>query len=237
MQLMCVTVMTLTLAAGGRPEIISHRGESADAPENTMAAFRLSWERNVPAIELDVHLTTDDQLVVIHDANTERTCGVKKVIKNSTYADLQDLDAGRWKGAEFAGEHLPLLQDVLAALPNGKRCVIEVKVGPESVPALVRAVEASGKPSEQLMVISFKDQTIAEVRRKLPELQAYWLTSFESDKSTGKVTPTVEQIVARAHEIKAQGVNVSYKGPIDQTFVDAVHNAGLKLYVWTVDDL
>lgn len=233
---LCLCLMTLSVAASGSPEIISHRGESADAPENTLAAFRLSWERGVPAFELDVHLTADGRLAVIHDADTERTCGVKKVVKESTWAELRDLDAGRWKGEQFTGEKLPLLDDVLAALPDGQRCVIEVKVGPEAVPELVRVVRASGKQPGQLIVISFQHETIAAVRRQLPELQAYWLTSFKTDKETGQVTPTVEAIIARAREIDAHGVNVSYKGPIDEAFVRQVHAAGLKLYVWTVDD-
>ena len=135
---LCLLTMTVAIAAGPGPEIIAHRGESADAPENTLAAFRLAWERDVTSIELDVHLSADDRLVVIHDADTERTCGVKRVIKTSRYADLRELDAGRWKGEQFAGEPLVTLEDVLALLPKGKRCIIEVKVGPEAVPALVR---------------------------------------------------------------------------------------------------
>src|SRR5687768_12050974 len=71
------SLILLLATAGGSPELISHRGESHDAPENTMAAFRLAWEREVPAIELDVHLTKDGQLIVCHDPDTERTTGKK----------------------------------------------------------------------------------------------------------------------------------------------------------------
>lgn len=236
MNTLWMCAMSLSLAAVGAPEIISHRGESADAPENTMAAFRLSWERDVPAFELDVHLTADDKLVVIHDADTERTCGVKKVVKDVPYSELRSLDAGRWKGEQFAGEKLVLLEDVLAALPDGRCCVIEVKVGPESVPALVRVVRAAHKPADQLKVISFKHETIAAVRKALPELQALWLTSFKADEKSGQMKPTVDEVIARAREIDAQGVNVSFKRPVDADFVNRVHAEGLKFYVWTVDD-
>lgn len=228
--------MSVVLAAGPLPEIIAHRGESADAPENTLAAFRLAWERDVAAIELDVHLTADDQLAVIHDADTERTAGVKKVIKSCRFDELQDLDVGRWKGEQFAGEKIVRLEEVLAMLPPGRKCVIEVKVGPEAVPALVRAVRVSGHPPQQLVVISFKYETIAEVRRQLPELEANWLVSFKQDEQTRRFTPTVQEIVTRAKEINAHGVSVSFKGPIDAAFVKAVRDAGLKFYVWTVDD-
>lgn len=236
-----VLTMSIALAAGPAgaaavPEIIAHRGESHDAPENTLAAFRLAWERDVDVIELDVHLTADGQLAVIHDADTERVCGVRKVVKTSRYEDLKTLDAGRWKGAEFAGERIPLLEEVLATIPPGKRCFIEVKVGPEAAPALVRVVQDSGLPPEQLIVISFKEATIAEVRRQLPDLQAYWLSSFKQNEKSKEFTPTVEELIATAKRIQAHGINVSYKGPIDAAFVNRVREAGLKLYVWTVDD-
>ena len=74
------------------------------------------------------------------------------------------------------------------------------------------------------------------MRRQLPELVALWLTSFKEDQETGRVTPTVDEIVARATAIDAHGVNVSFKGPLDAAFVNTVREAGLKLYVWTVDD-
>ena len=89
-------------------ELISHRGEWANAPENTMAAFRLAWERKVDAIELDVHLTRDGELVICHDPDTKRTTGVAKEIKERTAAELRALDAGRWKGAQVGGGNHPL---------------------------------------------------------------------------------------------------------------------------------
>jgi glycerophosphoryl diester phosphodiesterase len=102
-------LFVVSAAAGDRAravEIIAHRGESADAPENTLAAFRLAWERRVTAIELDVHLTKDDRLVVCHDADTKRTTGETLTIAKSTLADLRTLDAGRWKGERWTGGRL-----------------------------------------------------------------------------------------------------------------------------------
>ena len=165
-----ICVLIGTAASGADSvEIIAHRGESADAPENTMAAFRLAWERGVKAIELDVHLTADGRLIVSHDADTERTAGVKKTIKESTLAMLRTLDVGRWKDARFAGEPMPTLEDALATIPDDARCFIEVKIGPESVPELVEAVRGSGKRPEQLPVISFNADTIAAAKTALPE--------------------------------------------------------------------
>jgi glycerophosphoryl diester phosphodiesterase len=218
------------------PEIVAHRGESADAPENTMAAFRLAWERKVPAIELDVHLSKDGKLVVIHDKDTERTGGVKKVIKDSTWDELKDIDVGAWKDPRFKGEKLCLLEDALPTIPEGSRCFIEIKVGAEATPALVKAVKASGKSKDQLCVISFQADAVEASKKALPEIPAYYLASFKQDKETKQWTPTIDEVIETAKQIKADGVDLSYKGPINKGLVKKVRDAGLGLYFWTVDE-
>ena len=217
-------------------ELVAHRGESADAPENTMAAFRLAWERGVPAIELDVHLTRDGTLIVSHDADTRRTTGVARVIKESTRDELRALDAGKWKGARWAGERLPTLEEALATIPAGARCLIEVKVGAEAIPALVEAVRASGKSPSQLAVISFQLDAVAEAKRRLPEIPAYYLSSFRRDSATGAWTPTIDALIARARGARLDGLDLSFNGPVDADAVRRIKGAGLALHVWTVDD-
>lgn len=217
-------------------EWIAHRGESADAPENTMAAFRLAWERGVPTIELDVHLTADGELILSHDPNTRRTTGVDRVIRQSSLAELRGLDAGRWKGERWAGERMPTLGEVLASIPSGGRALIEIKEGPEAVPALVEAVRSSGKGPEQLAVISFNLQTVAEAKRRLPRVPAYYLSSFRQDQATGAWTPSVDELIRQARSAGADGLDLSFRGPIDRETVRRVRAAGLELYVWTVND-
>jgi glycerophosphoryl diester phosphodiesterase len=224
------------LAIGADVELIDHRGESADAPENTMAAFNLAWERKATAIELDVHLTRDGVLIVSHDANTERTAGVSKVIKESTLSELRTLDVGRWKDPKWAGEQMPTLVEALKTIPEHARCFIEVKVGPEAVPALVDVVRDSGKRAEQLVVISFHADTIAEVKRRLPQLKAYFLAGFRQNPETKAWSPTVDELIRQAKEIDADGLDLASKGPVDRQFVDRVKAAGLEFYIWTVDD-
>lgn len=196
-------------------EFIAHRGESIDAPENTLAAFRLAWERSVPAIELDVHRTRDGVLVVCHDADTHRTTGVRRTIAESAAADLRDLT--------------PTLAEALATIPDGCRCLIEVKVGPEAVPALVAEVRASGKSPQQLPVISFNADTLAEAKRHLPEHETYFLA--------GSWPAGVDALIRTARGIGADGLNLWHGGPIDAALVEAVKAAGLGMYVWTVDDV
>ena len=222
--------------AAGPVEWISHRGESADAPENTLAAFRLAWERLVPAIELDVHVTKDGRLICCHDADTKRTTGIARKIVDSTVAELRELDAGGWKDERFRGETMPLLEEALATLPDSGCCFIEVKVGPEAIPPLVKAVKASKCRPEQLVIISFQADTIAEAKRQLPHLQAYFLESFKQNKKTGRWTPSIDEVIETAKSIRADGVDLSYKGPLDASVVERIKAAGLKCYVWTIDD-
>ena len=103
--------------------IIAHRGASFDAPENTLAAFRLAWEQGADGIEGDFMLTADGQIVCFHDLDTQRVAGEMRVVKESTLAELQALDVGRWKGDRWRGERIASLDDVLAVIPQGKQLV------------------------------------------------------------------------------------------------------------------
>lgn len=225
----------LFLTAGPQVEFVAHRGESFDAPENTLAAFRLAWDRDVSTIELDVYQTKDGELIVTHDADTKKTTGVSKIVKESTLAELRTLDAGRWKDARFAGEKLPTLAESLATIPERGRCFIELKTGPEVIPALVKVIEASGKRPEQLAIISFNSATIAEAKSRLPRHQAYWIVSVKKDKTTGVLAPTVNELIAKAKEVHADGLDLSI--PPTREYVDPVKAAGLRLFVWTVNEV
>ena len=226
--------------AGRRVELVAHRGESHDAPENTLAAVRLAWERGADAVEFDVHLTADGKLIAIHDADTERvTAGrTKLVVKEQTADALRRLDVGAWKHPKFAGERMPLLDEVLATLPADptRRLLIEVKVGPEATEPLAVAVEAAGRPPAQTAVISFNLETCRSVKQRLPGFKVYHLSGFKQDEQTGAVTPTVQDLIGNAKAARLDGLDVSFKGPVDAAFVKRVHAAGLEMHVWTVDD-
>ena len=226
-------MLALSLMGAG-PEWIAHRGESADAPENTLAAFRLAWERKVPAIELDVHLTKDGRLAVCHDFDTKRCSGVACKIRDSLWDELKDLDVGKKFNPKFAGEKLPLLDEALATIPAGARCFIEVKCGAEAIPALAKVVENCGKQPAQLAVISFNAEAVAEAKRQLPQLKAYYLSSFKS--SGTRWSPTAEQLIKQAQDIKADGLDLAFRGPLDEEFIRKVRDAKLELFVWTVND-
>lgn len=216
-------------------EIIAHRGASHDAPENTMASFRLGYEQQADADELDIHLTGDGRIVVIHDKTTKRTAGLDKPVVEQTLMELQSLDAGAWKGPRFKGEKLPTLGPVLQIIPPGKKLLIEIKCGPEILPALSQALRQSGKKPEQLVLIGFNYDTMAAAKKQFPHLQNYWLVSGAADKKTRKQAD-LGQMIAKAKAAGLDGLNLEYKFPIDKAYAHRIHAAGLKFYTWTVDD-
>ena len=216
-------------------EIIAHRGASGDAPENTLASFLLGWQQNADANELDVHLTNDNQVVVIHDDNTRRTTGVDKKVEVQTLDELQRLDAGSFQGPEWTGERLPALTEVAANIPSGRRLFIEIKCGTEVLPALEKVVAASGKTAAQFVIIGFSLETMRQAKMRLPALSALWLSSLEEGKEGGK-RPTIEELITQAKEAGMDGLDLEAGEAVDAACVAKVHQAGMSLYVWTVDD-
>lgn len=216
------------------PEIIAHRGASFDAPENTMASFRLAWVQNADAIECDVLLSRDGKIVVLHDTDTKRLAGVQKTVTDQTLDELQSLDVGKWKGKAHRGERIPTLEEVLAIVPADKRVLIEVKCGPEIVPELDRVLRASKLHPAQTPIISFSAQVIAAVKTARPDLPAYFLACLRPREQK---TATAEELIQQARQIQADGLDLSAADALNADFASKVKAAGLKTYVWTVNDL
>lgn len=209
-------------------EIIAHRGASYDAPENTLASVRLAWEQGADAVEVDVHLSRDNRVVVIHDADTQRIAGLKRLVRNLSLAELQKLDVGRWKSAKYAGEKLASLEDVLATIPPGKRLLVEIKSGPEIIPHFP-------KVGPNVVPISFDLKTIAGLKQTRPDLECYWVVGWRRDWKRGGWLPKPAKMIEQTLANNLDGLDVGANGPITSSLVKKVKAAGLKLYVWTVD--
>jgi glycerophosphoryl diester phosphodiesterase len=212
--------------------LIAHRGESFDAQENTPAAFDLAWQRGCAAIELDVHVTPDGQVVVCHDPDTKRIAGVNCVVRESTLSMLQALDVGSWKSPKFAGERLTTLDAVLARVPVGKQVFVEIKPGVEAVAQVMAIIDRF--PTIEITVIAFDRDVVRAVKRHARR-PVQWLVSPKRDPLSDHWAPSPLQMVGTAMEI-ADGLGVDAKSPIDKAFVQEAHSAGLGFYVWTVDD-
>ena len=130
----------MTLDSLPQPVIFAHRGASAHAPENTLAAFELALAQQADALELDVKLSADGHVVVIHDATVDRTTNGHGRVRDLSLADLKKLDAGSFFSQAFAGENIPTLDEVFESF--GKRTFINVELTNYSTPgdALVESV-------------------------------------------------------------------------------------------------
>jgi glycerophosphoryl diester phosphodiesterase len=212
-------------------EIIAHRGASHDAPENTLAAVRLAWEQNADAVEVDVHLTRDGRLAVIHDSDTLRTTGTRGLVSERDLAELQQLDAGAWKAAEFSGERIPVLDDVLALVPQGKRIFIELKGGPDLVPELARCLARTRLSPAQVAIISFDYVTARVAKRQLSRYEVCWI--LERDSADGR--RSIDELVHDAKSAELDGLDLEGVW-VNDTWVQQITAAGFKWYVWTIDE-
>jgi glycerophosphoryl diester phosphodiesterase len=220
------------------PQIIAHRGASADAPENTLAAFRLAWEQGADGIEGDFFLTADARIVCIHDEDAERVAGVRRVVQETSIDDLRALDVGGWKGATWRGERIPLLEEVLAIVPAGKQAFLELKPGPEIVGPLAKVLSACAFAADQIVIMSFDFEVVRACKEGIPQFTCLWLTDYK-EQSDGTWTPTVDEVIATIRRLGADGLGSENRPEIvDEAFVRRLREAGVEqIHIWTVDDV
>ena len=217
-------------------EIVAHRGASHDAPENTLPAVELAWERDADAVEVDVFLSKDGEVVAIHDKTTERVAGEPRAVVEQTLAELKALDAGRWKDEKFAGTRIPTISEVLATIPKGKRLVIEIKGDDQAiVPVLQQAVDRSGKRG-QVMFIAFSYDLIVAAKKLMPDVPGYWLYGFSTRERLYYRIVTNGDLIERAKRANLDGLDLRQDGDFDKSFVDRVRAEGMAIYVYTVND-
>gem|GEM_PF-176629 len=222
---------------GRNVAIIAHRGGSYDAPENTLASFRLGYEHGADGDELDIHLTKDNQVVVMHDYDTERVGGSKKKIADSTLAELQQFNIGawgKWTNHPF-NEKIPTLAQALATVPAGKKMFIEIKTGPEIIPALEKVLAETKLTPEQTIIITFNYDSAIAAKKTFPNRKTYWLVGYAKDKTTGKF-PELAETIQKANAAHVDGLDLNFNWPLTKETVGQIKAAGLECHVWTVDE-
>ena len=204
-------------------EVTAHRGASAFYPENTMAAFRGAKELGADWIELDVQQSKDGQIFVLHDTNLKRTTGVDANTWEMTYAEIAKLDAGSFFDADFAGEKIPLLSEVIDfAKENGMKLNIELKpTGHET--GFEQCVV------DEIKNAAFTDSCVitSQVYEVLEHVKAYddsVTTVYVMSLAYGDIN----QLTAADH-FSVEASNAT------KSMISQVHNAGKSLYVWTVN--
>ena len=211
------------------PVIFAHRGASAFAPENTLAAFELAARQGAPAIEFDVKLSSDRQVIIIHDQTLNRTTNGSGAVTKQPLAALRELDAGSWKSDQFKGEKIPLLNEVLEAV--GKKVLINIELTNYATPfdGLVQeVVEIVRKHclQERIIFSSFYFTNLLTSRHLLPNVPCGQLIM---DGKAG----WHQRLAARFMTLEAEH---PYTSDVSAEMVERVHARARRVHVWTVND-
>jgi glycerophosphoryl diester phosphodiesterase len=226
----------------GRPLIIGHRGSSAWAPENTLAAFRLAVEQGADGVEFDVRLSKDGQAVVIHDSTLERTAGLPLKVADLRAEELSKIDVGSWFNERRPGkahrayknETVPTLERVLDLLKDFRGLIyIELKCKESDVERLsmeVCRVIAHSPLLPQMIVKSFKLGVIPRVRIACPQVQTAALFAPKIMRYLRKG----KHLVRIAEEFGADHISLHYS-MVTRKLMRKVERSGLKVTIWTTD--
>lgn len=211
-----------------KTEIWAHRGASGYAPENTLEAFRKAAEMKADGVELDIQLTKDGELVVIHDERVNRVSDGNGYVRDFTYEELRKLDVSR-PIPSYGTVHIPTLAQVLEELkPTGMTVNIECKTGiifyPELEEKMVRLVKDMGM-TERIWCSSFNHESVLKVQKLCPEMKTGFLVS--------------DVIVDVADYVKRYGVHALHPSVYhmqDEGLLERCRQKGIAVHIWTVND-
>ncbi len=209
------------------PVIIAHRGDSANAPENTLAAFRMAAEKGADAIEFDVKLSADGEVIVLHDQTVDRTTDGRGDVRRLPLAALRDLEAGARFKERFPGERIPTLEEVFEAV--GTRLHMNIELTNYATPgdALVEKVAALVRKhamQERVLFSSFFACNLRRAKALLPEAprgQLAWRGWLGWP--------------ARTFGWRGQFALHPYLTDVTPALVSHLHRAGKRVFVWTVN--
>lgn len=232
-------------AGNNRTTVVAHRGASAYAPENTLAAVDRAHSLGIDWVENDVQRTKDGALVVLHDTTLARTTNVEQIypdrspwnVSDFTSAEIRKLDAGSWKGAQYTGARIPTLHEYLRRVErNDQKLLMEIK-SPELYPGiedqiLVQLLKDGwldpGHVKNRLIVQSFSADSVRAVHLRRPDIKTGFLgTPAAADLPT--YAKFADQINPSHTTISADYVKKVHalKGP---------HGKPLEAFTWTVND-
>jgi glycerophosphoryl diester phosphodiesterase len=202
--------------------VIAHRGAAGRAPENTLASVAAALEDGTDIVEIDVQETVDGEVIVVHDADLMRVGGNPTKIWDGTFNELRAVDVGAWYGAEFTGQRVPSLEEVLELCRGKAQVDIELKDyghGQRLEERTAEIVERVGV-ADQVILMSLS----AGMARNMKALRPGWTVGLLTAKAVGDLTKADVDFLA---------VHVGMASP---GFIRRAHRAGKDVYVWTVND-
>lgn len=219
--------------------VVAHRGASGEAPENTMAAFRAAAALGVP-FELDVTLSADGEVVVIHDDSLQRTTDGEGFVDETPWSAIAPLDAGAWHSAAFAGERVPRLNDVLAELGGKVLIDIEIKSPrgdrpPDAVAAAVTRLVREAGLQDRVFITSFNPYVLQACRTYAPEIRRGQLVARFDDADL----KWIEKVALRNLWLNGKAVPDLIAAEADWLTPRAVRRyraQGYRVVAWTVND-
>lgn len=214
------------------PLRIAHRGASGPglAPENTLAACEKALQIGVDVLEIDVHATRDGQIVVLHDAVLDRTTNGTGLVADLLGEEVRRLDAGRWFSADFVGERVPLLEEVLDLARNQALVLIEIKA--DGIAERVLQVIEAANATERVVVQAFNPQTVQRFNLLAPTLPTALLV--------GQLPTTPSRVRARrlVRQVLQVGANAlaMWYAALTPPFLEEMRQRGIAVWAWTVDE-
>ena len=203
---------------------IGHRGAAGLVPENTKAAFEKALELGLDMVELDIQLTKDNQIVVIHDYDLQRVAGMNSKVKELTLAQLREIDIGSYFASEFSEQRMMTLKEVINLLRNELMINIEIKMLDEKVNILIN------KLKQLLKEENFKDQVVVS------SFNHCYLQKFDSEFKTAiLINSHPVDPVAMIEKANANGIHPNYN-LLTKGFIKQVQQAGYFLNTWTVNN-
>ena len=213
----------------GETLVFGHRGAMAQAPMNTLAAFELAFAQGADGIELDIQLSRDGHLVVIHDYTVDATTDGQGSVADMTLEELKQLDAGSWYADRFAGQRIPTLGEVFAAFGDSLLVNVEIKPISDQSGAVETAVAnhiRRFQMQSRTIVSSFDPQSLRRFHEVCPEVMTGFLYM------TGLVDDIDALIAELSHEARHP-----WHEQIDENYMNWARAQGYYINVWTVNDV
>lgn len=216
-------------------QLIAHRGNSGPSPENTRLAIEQAIALDVDMVEVDVHLSRDGVPVLVHYPTLERTTNGNGRVHDHTVAELKQLDAGSWKGDRFAGEPILTLTEVLELARHRVPLNLDLKTL-KAVQAVITAVREMDM-LDQVVITGCTRRCVKKIRAQEPTLMVLLnlSQSMELLAQHGPAPLFRQAYLAQTRNAGAVGININHIY-LNREFTTAVHQAGLSVWTWTVDD-